>query len=251
MIPYAIIGGTGMEALEDTCGSRIISTPYGDAKVYLVNASVAPDCSIRIAFLSRHGTKHNLAPHEINYRANLYALHSLGVRYILSTNAVGSCRNTYKPGSIAVVSDFIDFTKGRVSTFDLHHKQETHVSMDAPYSPYLSDLLEKSILERSMDYAGRVVYVCTEGPRFESAAEIRMFANWGADVVGMTGVPEVCLARELNMQYAAATIVTNYGTGVDAPFAAKDIDAAMKPLKVELMKTFISIFTAIHVSTIE
>lgn len=248
MIPYAIIGGTGMELIDNTHGSRILSTPYGNAKVHLLTLSVAPHYTLRVAFLSRHGTRHQRAPHEINYRANIYALHTLGVRYVLCFNAVGSCTLDIAPGSVAVVSDYIDFTKQRAHTFDTPHKSSMHTSMEQPYSPILNDLLEHALMREAVPYAGRVVYACTEGPRFETAAEVHMLSLLGAQVVGMTGVPEAPLARELNMHYASAAIVTNYGTGLKEQMDLSQVDAIVGVRKQQLLDIFFEIFQNLHQS---
>jgi 5'-methylthioadenosine phosphorylase len=162
--------------------------------------------------LARHGSKHTIPPHKINYRANIYALHKLGVEKILATNAVGGISNELAPGDIVVPNDFIDFTKLRPTTF-FDKAPVTHVDVSEPYCPQL----RKMLIEESSRCSARVcdhgVLACTEGPRYETPAEIEMFRRLGCNIVGMTGFPEVVLARELEMCYATICYVSNRAAG--------------------------------------
>lgn len=208
---YAVIGGTGLQALAgERAQPRIVDTRYGQAHV-----SVADVAGQEVAFLHRHGPHANIPPHRINYRANILALRSLGVRRILAVASVGSLNERLQPGDLVVLTQFIDFTKSRASTFfDDPDKPLVHVSMDEPYCPNLrADLLQAgSRLGDRLHAAG--TYVCAEGPRFETPAEITMFRQLGGDVVGMTGVPEAVLAREANLCYAAVAVIANWAAGL-------------------------------------
>ena len=235
----AIIGGTGVYGVEGSSVSKEISTPFGDVSVDILSTG-----GTEVVFLPRHGKRHSVPPHLINYRANMWALKQLDVSFVYATCAVGSCNSSYKPGDVVILTDFLDFTKVRVSTFHDGSDGVKHTDMSDPYCRNLRALLEKSAAEYSVDFKGEAVYVCTEGPRFETAAEIQMYRNMGGDVVGMTNVPEVVLAKELGMCYAAAGIVTNWCTGISSEdIAIHDITAAMNKNKQALTSLFISILT--------
>lgn len=208
---FAIIGGTGVydPGLLDSPAVHNIETPYGNVQV-----TVGGYAGRYVAFLPRHGKGHALPPHKINYQANIYALKQLGVTQILATAAVGSMRTHFPPGSLLLVDDFIDLTKNRNSTFFEGETGVLHIDMSDPYCGRLRDYVRAAAQQEQIDLLQKGTYVCTEGPRFETAAEIRMYAQLGGDIVGMTSVPEVVLAKEAEMCYAAVGIVTNYGTGV-------------------------------------
>jgi 5'-methylthioadenosine phosphorylase len=211
----AIIGGTGLESLpaDYTFEPFTVTTPFGDAS--LVRVAQGSD---RFVFLSRHGAAHGLAPHQINYRANIAALAQIGVTRVLATNAVGSLRLDLLPGALVLFDDFIDFTRARPLTFWQDHPTApegvVHTDFSTPYCPELRTVLEETAAGRNVDLLPRATYLCADGPRFESPAEIRMFAQWGGDVVGMTGLPEAIFAREAGLCYAGVGIVTNFGAGL-------------------------------------
>lgn len=209
----AIIGGSGIyhpESLADV-REEVVETPYG-APVPLKIGSYS---HLEVVFLPRHGEKHHLPPHRINYRANMAALKKIGVTKAFATAAVGSLNPAMKPGELAFLDQFIDFTRGREGTYyDGGEGGVAHIDLTHPYCGDLRDLLIGAAEERRIPYHPRAVYVCTEGPRFETGAEIRMFRAWGADLVGMTNVPEVVLARELGICYSAIALVTNYAAGI-------------------------------------
>lgn len=201
-----IIGGTGIyEIVEmgEEVETKIIETPYGKS----------PEISIfklhdkEVAFMPRHAKGHVNPPHMINYRANIHAMKQLGVERIIATNAVGSLDIEVKPGDFLVPNDFLDFTKVRDFTF--YDSKTVHIDIT---EPYCHDL--RNILISSGEVVENGVYVCTEGPRFETAAEIRMFKQLGGSVVGMTGIPEVILARELEICYASICMVSNYAASI-------------------------------------
>ena len=216
---YAVIGGTGLQALAgDRAERRFVRTRYGD-----VHLSVADVAGQEVAFLHRHGTEAKTPPHKVNYRANICALRSLGVKRILAAASVGSLNERLQPGDFVILTQFLDFTKSRASTFfDEPDQPLVHISMDEPYCPDLRGELAqagKSLGER-LHVAG--TYVCAEGPRFETPAEITMFRQLGGDVVGMTGVPEVVLAREANLCYALVAIVANWAAGLSREPLSQD-----------------------------
>lgn len=201
-----IIGGTGIyEIVEmgEEVENKVLQTPYGES----------PEISLfklhgkTIAFMPRHAKGHANPPHMINYRANIYALKKIGVDSIIATNAVGSLDLSIGPGDFVVPDDFIDFTRARNGTF--YDSRTVHVDVTEPYCPNLRQALIS---------AGNVVdggvYVCTEGPRFETPAEVRMFQKLGGTLVGMTGLPEAVLARELEMCYASICTVSNYAASI-------------------------------------
>jgi len=234
----AIIGGTGVYDIGDST-TREIETEYGIAVVDVLNIN-----GCEIAFMARHGKGHSVPPHKINYRANMKALEQLGVKYIYATCAVGSLNENYAPGDVVVLKDFMDFTKSRPLTFyEGENKGVAHVAMDAPYCRNLRDKFIYHAKKTGLGIKGDAVYVCTEGPRFETASEIKMYKTLGGDVVGMTNVPEVVLAKELGMCYQAVGIITNWCTGIKGKVMEHDIKGIMEKNKALVTKTFISVLT--------
>lgn len=236
-----IIGGTGIYEMAEY--GRLerresLITPYGKTP----EISVFKLHGRRVAFIPRHSPGHDKPPHMVNYRANIWALKELGVRQIIATNAVGSLKRSIGPGDFVVPHDFLDFTRSRPSTF--YDEKTVHVDMTEPYCRNI-----RSALSGSSGVVDGGVYVCTEGPRFETPAEIRMFHTLGGTVVGMTGLPEAVLARELEMCYASICLVSNYAASIspskltiDEVFEIMDekkndlidiIDAAIRDLKTE------------------
>ncbi|HZT41594.1 MAG TPA: MTAP family purine nucleoside phosphorylase [Chthonomonadaceae bacterium] len=210
----ALVGGTGFEQLPpDIFAEPVeVETRFGVVRILSVaNNYVEP---YKLYFLSRHGAAHGLPPHRIDYRANTAALLELGVRYVLATNAVGSLRADLPVGAFVLLDDFIDFTRGRPLTFFDTDANWQHVDFTLPYSPFLRQTIKEAAHRLGISLVERGTYLCCDGPRFETPAEVRLFAHWGADVVGMTGIPEVVFAREAGMEYASLAIVTNYGAGV-------------------------------------
>lgn len=212
MINIGVIGGTGVydpSILENVRQLEAI-TPYGT-----VTYKVGDFAGKSIAFIPRHGSKHSIAPHLINYRANIWALKKIGVKHILATAAVGSLHMSMKLGHFVLVDQFLDFTKSRAQTFyEGGERGVVHVDVTNPYCLSLRDKLLEVANTIGIDIHSRGTYVCTEGPRFETPAEIAMFAKLGGDLVGMTSVPEVVLAREAEMCYATIAMVTNFAAGV-------------------------------------
>ena len=230
----AIIGGSGLEKLFEKPEQSIIKTPYGEAP----SVSIGKVGGKRVVFLPRHGPNHSVPPHRINYRANIWALHKLGVKRIFATNAVGAINRDFKPGQIAVPHDFVDFTKARCGTFH-DEAPVTHVDFSQPYCPQMRKLLLDAARRTGLQVWDKAVMVCTEGPRLETPAEIEMFRRLGCDIVGMTGFPEVVLARELEMCYASACYVSNMAAGMQKGLPTHDVLGVSKQIMPKLEKLLI------------
>ena len=219
----AIIGGTGLNRLAaETRASNRIETPFGRASSMPQIGRVGAH---EVIFLARHGQPHRIAPHLINYRANLWLLRDLGATAVLATNAVGSIAAAMAPGDLLLPHQIIDYTWGRLHTY-MDQEPLRHVDFSMPYDAALREQLRVATVELELDCAvfNAGVYGCTQGPRLESAAEIDRLARDGCDVVGMTGMPEAGLARELGLPYAAVCLVVNRAAGrSDGPIDEADI----------------------------
>jgi len=235
----AIIGGTGLEESFTEGVKTRVGTPYGPSSILTLVSTGSKD----VVFLPRHGEKHTLPPHGINYRANIWTLHSMGVERILASNAVGAVNPDMRPGDIVVPSDFIDFTRLRATTF-YDEAPVTHVDVTNVYCPELRKLLFETAEEGGDKVHGEGVYLCTEGPRYESPAEIRMFRSWGCDVVGMTGLPEAVLAHELGMCYASLCYVTNMAAGMEVHLSAEDISSRGRRMTEKLQRILLKVAEA-------
>lgn len=224
---YALIGGTGLEniTLQDV-RSEIIDTPYG---VVTVDIGSFGEQYLPIVFMSRHGKGHTVPPHLVNYRANIWALKELGVRKIIATAAVGSLSSRLKLGDIVLFDQFLDFTKSRPQTFYEGGDQGVlHVDMTEPYCKSVQAVISKAGESLSVALKDSATYVCTEGPRFETPAEIKMYQFLGGECVGMTSVPEVVLAKELGMCYASIGMITNEAAGIaDHPLTHGEVIESM------------------------
>ena len=216
----AVIYGSGLENIIKEPKNISIKTPYGSpSPIFIEEATEEKEV---VVFLPRHGISHNVPPHCVNYRANIFALQILGVKRVFATNAVGSINRDLKPGDLVVPHDFVDFTKLRKGTF-YDDAPVTHIDMTHPYCPELRDVLIEAAKQTGEDIHGNAVLACTEGPRYETPAEIRMLENLGCDVVGMTGVPEAVLARELEICYASLSYVSNMAVGLQERQKASDL----------------------------
>ena len=209
----AIIGGSGLTQLSSLEVERrkVMRTPYGEPSGALTFGRIG---ACEVIFLARHGYGHTIPPHEVNYRANLWALREAGADTIVSVASVGGIRNDIWPGTLVLPHQVIDYTWGRASTFFEGPGQPVnHIDFTEPYSRTLREALlaaANAVGERIMDGG---VYAATQGPRLETAAEINRFEGDGADIVGMTGMPEASLAREIGLAYAAIAVVANYAAG--------------------------------------
>ena len=210
---YAIIGGSGLAKLSalQNARRRVMRSPYGEPSGALTFGELA---GREIVFLARHGYGHTIAPHEINYRANVWALKELGVQGVFSVATVGGVRADLGPGTLVVPDQIIDYTHSRKGTFfEGAEARVTHIDFTLPYSSRLRTLLlaaARAIDEPIVDGA---TYACTQGPRLETAAEIERIARDGGDLVGMTGMPEAALAREAGLDYAVLGVVVNHAAG--------------------------------------
>ena len=218
----AFIGGTGVYDPGILSGiySEFIETPFGT-----VPYEVGTFGTKEVIFMARHGVHHTIPPHKINYKANIYALKMLNVGSIVSTTAVGSLNPEYKPGELVLVDQFIDMTKSRDHTFfDGEFRGVAHVDMTHPYCEQMRFAVLKAGEEKNVKIHKSGTYICTEGPRYETPAEIKAFRLWGADVVGMTNVPECQLAREAEICYCTISMVTNFAAGmIDTPLTHHDV----------------------------
>jgi 5'-methylthioadenosine phosphorylase len=203
-----VIGGSGLydiDGLESVREIRV-RTPFGAPSDAVIVGAVG---GIRVAFLSRHGRGHRLNPSEINYRANIFALKSLGVTRVISVSAVGSMKESIRPGDVVIPDQFIDLTKRRASTF-FEGGIVAHVAFDEPICPALSHVLVSSAQQLGATFHHGGTYLCMEGPQFSTKGESRLYRQWGIDVIGMTNMPEAKLAREAELCYATLALVTDY-----------------------------------------
>lgn len=207
-----VIGGSG---LYDIPGLTIkehkkITTPFGDpSDAYMIGEFSDKE----IIFLPRHGLKHRIPPHKINYRANIWGFKALGAERILSVSAVGGITPELKPGMFIVPDQIVDMTRGRVSTF-YDGNEVVHIDFTEPYCLELREVLLRAGKKIGIELRKSGTYVCVDGPRLETGAEIKIFLNMGIDVVGMTAMPEASLAREAELCLAGVAIVTNYAAGI-------------------------------------
>jgi len=209
----AVIGGSGLSQLAnlDVSHREVLRTPYGEPSGAVTFGQI---CGRPVAFLARHGYGHTIPPHEVNYRANIWALWKRGAVGIVSVASVGSIRADLKPGDVVIPHQIIDYTWGRKSTYhDGQDGKVTHIDFTDPYDEALREQLIRAAEASGIAISSSSVYAATQGPRLETAAEINRFERDGADVVGMTGMPEAALARELGVPYAAISVVANYAAG--------------------------------------
>ena len=227
MAPIGIIAGTGFYSLPALQGStaRKVSTPYGDALLTSGRWN-----GVAIEFVTRHGTDHSIPPSKVNYRANISALKELGVQKVIAVNVVGGIDPTLAAGDLSLVNDFIDFTSGRESTFfdGVQPGGVQHVDVTDAYDVDIRRAMSESASRAGIPLRERGVYAGFNGPRFETPAEIRLAALAGATVVGMTGCPEVTLAKEAGLRYASIALVVNPAAGVsDQPITMEEINASL------------------------
>jgi len=210
---YAIIGGTGLSKLEHLTVARrqVMRTPYGEPSGALMFGTLAGH---ELVFLARHGYGHTIPPHRINYRANIWALKEARVKGVLAVASVGGIRAEFGPGVLVAPDQIIDYTYGRPHTFfEGPDAPVTHIDFTWPYSPALRERLVARALAAGETLHDGGVYGATQGPRLETAAEIARMERDGCDLVGMTGMPEAALARELDMDYACLSVVVNHAAG--------------------------------------
>ncbi|MGC8816365.1 MAG: S-methyl-5'-thioadenosine phosphorylase [Candidatus Hadarchaeum sp.] len=221
-----IIGGTGLydPKILKNVGEVKVETPYGSPSDSITLGELN---GRKLAFLPRHGKKHTIRPTDINYRANIFAMKQLGVTRILAPSAVGSLKEEYRPGDIVFVDQFIDRTTRREESFYTGDKV-CHISVAEPMCPEIRKTLMDAAKRIGLEAHPRGTYVCIEGPRFSTKAESKMFQGWGADVIGMTLVPECVLAREAEICYASIATVTDYDVWKEHPVTTEEVLRTMK-----------------------
>lgn len=211
-----LIGGSGLSQLDGLVLEQQMQreTPFGEPSAPLMIGKFAGK---DVAFLPRHGEHHTIAPHLINYRANIWAMHQLGVDQIVGVAYVGGITEAYKPGTIALPDQLIDYSWGRESSFASEDfSADKHIDFTYPFDETLRQQIELAANSEEMNVIDGGTYAVTQGPRLETAAEIRRLKNDGADMVGMTAMPEAVLARELNIAYASIAVVANHAAGLSS-----------------------------------
>ena len=231
-----IIGGTGLTQLSnlEITHRQVVRTPFGDPSGALTFGKLNRR---EVVFLARHGYGHTIAPHEVNYRANIWALHSEGAGPIVSVASVGGIRSDLLPGVLAIPHQVLDYTWGRKHTFFEGPDQPvTHVDFTHPYCDELRARLLKAAAAAGQAIVNHGVYAATQGPRLESAAEIDRLEHDGADMVGMTGMPEAVLAGEVGLRYTAVAVVVNHAAGRGESSEAIHLDQINAVLKASMVK---------------
>jgi 5'-methylthioinosine phosphorylase len=233
---YAIIGGSGLATLAglDNARRELMSTPYGEPSAAMTFGEMAGQ---KIVFLARHGDGHTIAPHEINYRANLWALKALKVDGVIAVASAGGIRADFGPGTLVVPDQVIDYTHSRAATFHEGAGQAvTHIDFTWPYAQPMRGRLLDAAARCGEAVVDGGVYACTQGPRLETAAEIERIARDGGDLVGMTGMPEAALAREAGLDYAALCVVVNHAAGRGESRVAISLDDIQAVLRGAMVR---------------
>jgi len=241
-VKIGVIGGSGFYKMEELKGAKEVEveTPFGKPSDSIVTGTLD---DVDIAFLSRHGQGHYFTPSEVPYRANIYAMKSLGVEWLVSVNAVGGLKFKMKPGNLVIPDQLIDLTRNRVDSF-FGEGIVAHIPFADPFCPVLSQILFKSAKRLGAEAHPKGTCVVTEGPAFSTRAESRLYRSWDADIIGMTSSPEAKLAREAEICYASIAGVTDYDSwqeqsetlSVDAilEIASQNIDIIQKTIKLSL-----------------
>ena len=216
-----IFGGTGIydSGLLNDSKEITIETPYGKTSDSI---TIGEFNGRKVAFMPRHGKKHTIPPHLINFRANIWAFKELGVKRIIAPSAVGSLKEDFQPGHFALPSQFIDFTKSRKGTFS-ENGRVIHISVADPFCPELQNVVLDAVKDQEIEIHKDCTYVCIEGPRFSTKAESKFFRTTGADIIGMTLVPECQLAREAQICYVSISTITDYDVWAEKPVTAKEV----------------------------
>jgi 5'-methylthioinosine phosphorylase len=235
-IDFALIGGTGLyrfPGLEEVTHQQI-DTPYGEPSDRIVCGRLGAK---RVAFLARHGGEHTITPHRVNYRANLWALQKLGAQRVIGVNAVGGIREDMGPRVVAVPDQIIDYTHGRITSYcDAENTAVVHIDFSEPYSAQLRIDLLMAAQRAGIAVVDGGCYGATQGPRLETRAEIARMRRDGCDLVGMTGMPEAALARELGLEYACLALVANWaaGCGDEAEISLEEIFANLEEVTAKV-----------------
>lgn len=220
-----IIGGSGLTRLEalEVSHREVVNTPYGDPSAPLIFGKLD---KLPVVFLPRHGGEHTVPPHQVNYRANMWAMQQAGITKVIGVAAVGGISEHMGPGVICVADQIIDYTYGREHTyFEGDLTSVTHVDFTEPYCLALRSKLIQAATAAGIELVEQGTYAAMQGPRLETAMEIRRLAQDGCDIVGMTGMPEAALARELDLCYANLSLVVNWAAGLeDGPITMHEIE---------------------------
>ena len=251
MSRLAVIGGSGLTRLQnlEITWREMVRTPYGEPSGPLVYGTV---CGSEVVFLPRHGEAHTIPPHLVNYRANLWALKQRGVTTVIAVNAVGAISPALRTPGLAVPDQIIDYTYSRAHTFfDGTGQPVTHVDFTTPYCESLRGALVDAARECGIPVPEHCAYAATQGPRFESAAEINRLEKDGADVVGMTGMPETALAREIGLCYASIAVVSNPAAGrgegtIDVREVERMLEAGMHQV-LQVLECVIPVARGLHI----
>ncbi|MCW4042449.1 MAG: S-methyl-5'-thioadenosine phosphorylase [Candidatus Bathyarchaeota archaeon] len=236
-LEIGIIGGTGIydpSMFKEERNVKIY-TPFGEPSDLV---SISLHGRRKIAFLPRHGKNHTIPPHNVNYRANIWALKEIGVKRIIAASAVGSLREEYKPGDFVIPHQFIDRTKKRADTF-YQGGRVCHISVADPFCPELREVLIRAGKTIGVTVHREGTYVCIEGPRFSTRSESKLFRDWGADIIGMTLYPECVLARETELCYASVAMITDYDVWAEKPVSTGEVIKTMKK-NIENFKKLVS-----------
>ena len=233
-----IFGGTGIydSGLLNDSKEITIETPYGKTSDSI---TIGEFNGRKVAFMPRHGKKHTIRPHLINFRANIWAFKELGVKRIIAPSAVGSLKEDFQPGHFALPSQFIDFTKSRKGTFS-ENGRVIHISVADPFCPELQNVVLDAVKDQEIEIHKDCTYVCIEGPRFSTKAESKFFRTTGADIIGMTLVPECQLAREAQICYVSISTITDYDVWAEKPVTAKEVMETLAK-NVEMTKKILTI----------
>lgn len=225
MTSVAIIGGSGLTELNGLTiiEKRSVDTPFGEPSSDLLIGDYAAS---QVVFLPRHGAGHRIPPHKINYRANIWALKQAGVKQVIAVAAVGGISQNMGPGVLAIPDQIIDYTHGREqSFFSDDFSSDKHIDFSFPYSQILRDSLLGAAKQADIALVDYGTYGAVQGPRLETAAEIKRMANDGCSMVGMTGMPEACLAREAELDYACVALSANWAAGLSSqPITMTEIE---------------------------
>jgi len=242
-LKLGIIGGSGIYDIEGIIikDEKKMKTPFGyPSDKYLIG--VIPNSKTTIIFLQRHSEKHNIPPHKINYKANIWGFKELGVNRIIAFGASGGIKKGLHPGDFILLDQIIDMTSNRPNTYYEGDTDVVHVDFTEPFCPELRNSIIKSASISRINIKKDGTYICVDGPRLETKAEIKFFSMIGGDVVGMTGMPEAVLARELEICYASVSIITNYAAGITGnKLTVKEVLETMRENKDKIKRLIINL----------
>ncbi|GAB4017454.1 MAG: S-methyl-5'-thioadenosine phosphorylase [Bdellovibrio sp.] len=242
-----IIGGSGVYSLDKikVLDEIYVDTPFGKPSDAIIKAMVE---DTECYFLARHARGHKVLPHEVNYRANIYALKKLGVRYLISVSAVGSLKEEHAPTKFVLPDQFIDWTKGKRERTFLGNGIVGHVSVAHPVSKELQEIIAYNCEQLKLNYSKGGSYICIEGPQFSTKAESNIYRGFGADIIGMTNVPEAFLAKEAAMAYATIAMVTDYDCWKEEHCTVEEIMKVMVQNNQNVQKLLLNLIPSLNKS---